>query len=626
MSTLDYLLRANLYLLLFFGCYYLLLRRHTFFALNRAYLLGSVALSLGLPLVQLPAEATTVLPTVAPQFLGTVVIRPQDLAPTGPDWVTIGWWAYGLVAVALLIRLVWRTTRLMAYLREHPQQPLADYTLIQPQDPQTPTFSFFRYMVLSPADVQAEPVREHELVHIRQWHSVDVLFFEVVQAVFWFNPVMLAYRAAIRQVHEFLADETASARHRANYADYLVSYALGDGANALTNSFFSPSLLITRLKMLHRRATSRWALGKYALVLPVVAVMLALTAARPQVERLVKPLLATNPIVVKGRVLGPNNKPLPGATIVVMGGTKGTTTDANGRFIISVEPGIRLAVSHVGFETMQVVANGGAEMQVKMAVEPKMLSDLHVVGYSTRPIAKADTANEKEVFTSIEQQPEFPGGMDALRQYLSRTIRYPRDAQRANVAGRVYVQFEVSQTGDIRNIRLQKGYIGFGLDEEAIRVVSQMPRWNPGRQNGLPVDVTYILPIEFSIDDPRTGYNQPKNELPSQTPVQAPETDVNGNPVGPTPGFKSFETATPANIRIRGTNKGRLANDPLYIVDGVTIGKSGSLNNLNPNDIQEITVLKDASAKALYGEAAANGVVIITTKTGKKNATEPVKK
>ncbi len=274
MTTFDYLLRANLYLLLFFGCYYLLLRRHTFFALNRLYLLASVGLALGLPFVQLPGETVAALPAVSPQLLTGVVISPGNLIPAGPDWVSIGWWTYGLVAFGLLVRLAWRTIRLLNFIRRNPQHTLPHYTLVQPADPQTPTFSFFRYMVLSPADTQAEPVRAHELVHIRQWHSADVLLFEVVQAVLWFNPVVLAYRVAIRQVHEFLADQAAAARHRSEYANYLVSYALGDQPDLLTNSFFKPSLLTARLKMLHQRATSHWALSKYALVLPLASAML----------------------------------------------------------------------------------------------------------------------------------------------------------------------------------------------------------------------------------------------------------------------------------------------------------------------------------------------------------------
>lgn len=492
MTAFDYLLRTNLYLFLFFGCYYLLLRRHTFFALNRIYLLTSIGLALGLPFVKLPGETIAALPSVNPQLLTGVIIRPASLAPTGPDWVSIGWWVYGLVAFGLLVRLGWRTVRLLNFIRENPQIPLPQYTLVQPTDPQTPTFSFFRYMVLSPADVGAEPVREHELVHIRQWHSADILLIEVVQALLWFNPILFAYRMAIRQVHEFLADQAASAQHQAAYANYLVAYALGDQPDVLANSFFKPSLLVSRLRMLHQRTTSHWALSKYALVLPMIVVVLALTAARPEVQRLVEPLLSGKPVLVKGWVVNNDNKPLPGATIVVKNRNVGTTTDANGRFMINAEPGADLVVSFVGFESQQITAKAGEEIQVMLKIKRSTLNELVVVGYA--PVASSKTprlnsdSTRKEVFTVVEQQPEFPGGMPAVGQYLARNIRYPAAAQKANTQGRVFVEFMVSPTGAINNIRIQKG-VGNGCDEEAVRVVAQMPRWEPGKQNGQPVAV-----------------------------------------------------------------------------------------------------------------------------------------
>ncbi len=625
MTTFDYLLRANLYLILFFGCYFLLLRRHTFFMLNRIYLLASVGLALGLPFVQLPTETVVILPAVAPQLLSGVTIRPENLAPSGPNWVLIGWWMYGVVAGGLLIRLFWRTTRLLNYIRENPQQPLPHYTLVQPADPETPTFSFFRYMVLSPADAQAEPVREHELVHIRQWHSADILAFEVIQALLWFNPVVLAYRMAIRQVHEFLADQAASARHRSAYANYLVSYALGDQPDLLTNSFFKPSLLTARLRMLHQRTTSHWALGKYALVLPLTLIVLALTAARPDVQRLVEPLLSGKPVPVKGRIITEDNKPLPGATIVIKNGNAGTTTDANGRFIINAEPGAALIVSFVGFESQQITSTAGEEMQVRLKIKRKALNEVVVVGYeplasSQKPAVNSDTT-DKKVFTVVEQQPEFPGGMPALSQYLARNIRYPSAAQKARTQGRVFVEFMVSPTGTINNIRIQKG-VGNGCDEEAVRIVAQMPRWEPGKQNGQPVAVSFVLPIEFQLEknDDKTGFNK---EIFDNERFPAPTNDPNmvipavNHTLEAKPGIgNGISPGTRITIKNNGMG---FDDDPLFILDGVNKGKENPINTLNVKDIQSINVLKGASAKGTYGEAGANGVIIITTKKSKQH-------
>jgi TonB family protein len=104
------------------------------------------------------------------------------------------------------------------------------------------------------------------------------------------------------------------------------------------------------------------------------------------------------------------------------------------------------------------------------------------------------------IFTVVENQPQFPGGMEQLGSYLSKNLKYPSAAEKANVGGRVFVNFVVTKTGDVKDVRILKG-IGFGADEEAVRVVAAMPRWTPGSQDGSPVNVRYNLPINFALRD-----------------------------------------------------------------------------------------------------------------------------
>ncbi|GAB3757433.1 energy transducer TonB [Spirosoma pomorum] len=114
-------------------------------------------------------------------------------------------------------------------------------------------------------------------------------------------------------------------------------------------------------------------------------------------------------------------------------------------------------------------------------------------------VAVEAAPKEEQVFTVVEQQPEFNGGMAALGQYLSKNLRYPAAAQRANVAGRVFVSFVVNTDGSIQDVSVLKG-LGFGTDEEAIRVIKAMPKWRPGKQSGRPVRVKYNLPINFTLE------------------------------------------------------------------------------------------------------------------------------
>ncbi|WP_080237419.1 energy transducer TonB [Spirosoma rigui] len=114
-------------------------------------------------------------------------------------------------------------------------------------------------------------------------------------------------------------------------------------------------------------------------------------------------------------------------------------------------------------------------------------------------VAVEAAPKEEQIFTVVEQQPEFTGGMAALGQYLSKNLRYPAAAQRANVAGRVFVSFVVNTDGSIQDVQVLKG-LGFGTDEEAQRVVKGMPKWRPGKQSGRPVRVKYNLPINFTLE------------------------------------------------------------------------------------------------------------------------------
>lgn len=124
------------------------------------------------------------------------------------------------------------------------------------------------------------------------------------------------------------------------------------------------------------------------------------------------------------------------------------------------------------------------------------------------PEATTPTALEKVVeveakpeapFVVVEQQPEFPGGTDALRAFLSKQLTYPRQAASASVSGRVYISFVVNTDGSLTEVQVLKG-IGFGCDEEAMRVVQKMPRWRPGKQSGRAVRVKYNLPISFTLE------------------------------------------------------------------------------------------------------------------------------
>lgn len=106
---------------------------------------------------------------------------------------------------------------------------------------------------------------------------------------------------------------------------------------------------------------------------------------------------------------------------------------------------------------------------------------------------------EEQIFQVVEQNPEFPGGLGALGQYLGKNIKYPAAASRANVSGKVFLTFVVNTDGSIQDVSVLKG-LGFGCDEEAMRVIKGMPKWKPGKQSGRNVRVKYNLPVSFVLE------------------------------------------------------------------------------------------------------------------------------
>lgn len=122
-----------------------------------------------------------------------------------------------------------------------------------------------------------------------------------------------------------------------------------------------------------------------------------------------------------------------------------------------------------------------------------------VVAAAPKSSAQEEQYEEAEVFTVVEQSPEFPGGAYKLNRYLTEKLQYPAEAKENSISGTVYVQFVIDKKGQISDAKVLRG-IGSGCDEEALRVIKAMPRWKPGMQHGKPVKTLFNLPIKFSLE------------------------------------------------------------------------------------------------------------------------------
>ncbi|GAB3258746.1 energy transducer TonB [Larkinella harenae] len=135
--------------------------------------------------------------------------------------------------------------------------------------------------------------------------------------------------------------------------------------------------------------------------------------------------------------------------------------------------------------------------------DPNALEAIEAPSETAGP-ARVETAIDverkpDEIFIAVEQDPQFPGGARQMADFLQKNLRYPPQAARASISGKVYLQFVVNTDGSIVDVTVVKG-IGFGCDEEAMRVVKKMPNWQPGKQSGRPVRVRFTLPVVFALE------------------------------------------------------------------------------------------------------------------------------
>ncbi|MGY4386394.1 hypothetical protein ACVWYN_003449 [Pedobacter sp. UYP24] len=294
MNGIAYMIQVNLYLILFYGLYIALLRKETFFKMNRFYLVGSAMLSLAIPLFNSAwVQAFFVTDQVhhLTQTFNTIV-NSSTLVTTGTYEITTtaNQLEFGLATWVAIIYSTVTLLLLLNFLRK-----LYAVNLLLKSGSNGKAFSFFNKIAIDEKMEGKDTILEHELVHVRQWHSADVLFFEILTAINWFNPISYAYKKSISNIHEFIADETAasSLKDKAAYAMLLVSNSFNTQPEHLTNNFYNKSLLKRRLIMLNKNKSKKVAILKYGLTVPLFAVMIIFSSATAAGKRVINAIEET---------------------------------------------------------------------------------------------------------------------------------------------------------------------------------------------------------------------------------------------------------------------------------------------------------------------------------------------
>lgn len=422
-----YLLQVNVGLILFYALYKLVCTRDTFFRSRRFILIVSLVLPFILPFIDvrewLESRDRMIMLThfdysaVLPE-----IVVGSEAAETGNRvFVLSEWIGYLYLAgvVVLLVRLVVQAFSLYRLIVRMPEKEINGVRVKCLNDPSGP-FSFFGWIFMNPATVKEDELDEiltHEMAHVKQHHSVDVLLAEIVSICCWMNPFAWLLKREVRLNLEFLADRKVM---EAGFATKSYQYhLLGLAYNhkyGLSNNF-NFSHLKQRIIMMNKKKSNAAGHIKYALfVLPAFALLVA--------------------------------------------GNISCSQDAS--------------------------QTEDAKEEVVAPVSPEAKE------------APADSTAKEEVFMVVEQMPEYPGGMKEMLKFLQENVKYPENAMKNNVQGRVIVQFVIEKDGTPTEFKVARS-VDPDLDAEALRVLQTMPKWKPGMQRGEVVRVKFTVPVSFKL-------------------------------------------------------------------------------------------------------------------------------
>ncbi|TXG35172.1 M56 family metallopeptidase [Seonamhaeicola maritimus] len=273
---MEYLLKASAVLAIFYLCYKLFLQRDTFFESNRGFLLMGLISAFLIPLVVIPVYVER-----APILIDNFIIE-NAISVTQPLEETISLldillYSYIAGVVFFLCRFLIQLISLVTILIKHESIKKGRFTYVRTHKNATP-FSFFNWIVYNPElfnKTELEQVLTHEKVHARQHHSIDILLTQLACIVLWFNPFMWLYNKDLKQNLEFIADQNAQQKSncKKSYQYTLLKTSMPTHQLALTNNFYN-SLIKKRIVMLHKSKSKKSNLLKYALVIPILVIFL----------------------------------------------------------------------------------------------------------------------------------------------------------------------------------------------------------------------------------------------------------------------------------------------------------------------------------------------------------------
>ena len=485
MSWLQYLLEANMYLSVFYLCYCLFLNRETHYTLNRVYLLFSCVAAFIIPLLQigLLKRPEAVAQTTATIIPGNLVYSVTDAGATQHVQISHFTLQDGLLyayvlGVGIFIFLV--AVKLYKLFRLSKAEKVVNvegYKLISLNESNT-AFSFFNYLFIGTKVPGAETIIKHELVHIRQKHSVDIVLLELLKIINWFNPLIYLLQNSLKTVHEYIADEQTVANDgdALTYSSFLVDNAYGVSGSSITHSFFNYNLLKKRIIMLNQQRSGNLARLKYLIIAPLCAGLLCvstlafsktycwvdLAPARELNAKnagdttfLSKPKTYTNEkgFIINEKYYAVNGKKYYKTIIAAPKGKKMPTFTNEGDKLV-----LYLGQGNASGEEM-IYHNYGYKFP-NVDVTPSKISPP-----PPPPMITAD---------KVHSVPGMSSSRNSFILYASKHIVYPKAAVKSEITGTVLAKFSVDESHKIKQVTIMNS-VGGGCDEQVINMLKSYP-------------------------------------------------------------------------------------------------------------------------------------------------------
>ena len=535
-----YLLKANVGIALFYAFYKLFCQRDTFFQWRRFALLSFLGISFIYPLLNIQdwvkeQPAMYELADYYATWMATeeiTVTTPVVIdAPQLPSLLTIGIYLYYIGVIVMSFRFIAQLCSVFR-MRWKGTRSMIDGQRIISIPTEADPFSFFGWIFLylpGLKDESRQEILKHEQTHARQWHSMDVILCELINIVCWFNPFAWLIKTEIRLNLEYLADnkvaETTSDCKLYQY--HLLNLVNKNVQTGLCNNF-NVSHLKRRIIMMNKKRTHTTGRIKYALFVPLAAALLIASniscissekqeeisekqesrAAEGEVFQVVEEM----PEFPGGmgecmKWLGQNikypadakEKGVQGRVIVQFVVEKDGTI-VNAKVVRGVDPDLDAEALRVVNQSpkWKPGKQKGEAVRVKYTLPIMFRLGNDSSDSKAAEAPREAKVDENGVHQVCEEMPEFPGGMAECMKYLSKNINYPEDCKKEGIQGHVIVQFVVDKDGSIKDPTIARG-VHPSLDKEALRVLSGMPSWKPGKQKGEAVKVKYTIPVMFRL-------------------------------------------------------------------------------------------------------------------------------